>query len=109
MTRSRHTSRGRLTETLHLRLTNDELDFIRMISEKTGLSLSEATRLAINMFRIILGLEAVDLEKVGRALREASEKVIREAKEEGWYEDLMEEEEAWRRYESLRKSSGRRG
>jgi len=102
-------SRGRLTETLHLRLTNDELEFIQMISEKTGLSLSEATRLAINMFRIILGLEAVDVEKVGKALREASEKVIREAKDEGWYEDLKQEEEAWRRFSSSKRSSERRG
>ncbi len=72
-------SRGRLTETLHLRLTNEELEFIRMISDKTGLSMSDATRLAINMFRVILGLEAVDVEKVGKALREASEKVVKEA------------------------------
>jgi len=98
-------SRGRLTETLHLRLTNEELEFIQMISEKTGLSLSEATRLAINMFRIILGMEAVDVEKVGKALREASEKVVKEAREEGWYEELVQEEEAWKRFSGLKKSS----
>ncbi|MEM1750726.1 MAG: hypothetical protein QW088_07410 [Desulfurococcaceae archaeon] len=101
-------SRGRLTETLHLRLTGDELEFIQMISEKTGLSLSEATRLAINMFRIILGLEAIDVDRVGRALREASEKVIEEAKREGWYEELKLEEKAWRKSRRSRKSSGRR-
>ncbi|MBO3754799.1 MAG: hypothetical protein FGF53_08005 [Candidatus Brockarchaeota archaeon] len=108
MGRFKPPSRGRLTENLHLRLTNEELEFIQMISEKTGLSLSEATRLAINMFRITLGLEAVDVDKVGKALRQASEKVIEEAKEEGWYEDLKEEEEAWKRFSALKKSSERK-
>ncbi|MBS7635768.1 hypothetical protein KEJ37_00240 [Candidatus Bathyarchaeota archaeon] len=108
MGRAKPPSRGRLTETLHLRLTNEELEFIQMISEKTGLSLSEATRLAINMFRITLGLEAVDVDKVGKALRQASEKVIEEAKKEGWYEDLKEEEEAWKRFSALKKSSERK-
>jgi len=102
-------SRGRLTETLHLRLTNEELEFIQMISEKTGLSMSDATRLAINMFRITLGLEAVDVDKVGKALREASEKVVKEAKEEGWYEELKQEERAWERFSSLKKSSEKKG
>jgi len=109
MRKTKSPSRGRLTETLHLRLTNDELEFIQMISEKTGLSLSEATRLAINMFRIILGLEAVDVDRVGRVLKEASEKVIEEAKREGWYEDLKQEEEAWKRFSALKKSSEKRG
>ncbi len=100
MVRNKTPSRGRLTETLNLRLTNDELEFIKMISRKTGLSMSEAARLAINMFRIILGLEAVDVEKVGKALREASEKVIQEAKNEGWYEELKKEEEIWKKYKN---------
>ncbi|MEM1522286.1 MAG: hypothetical protein QXU69_04630 [Thermofilaceae archaeon] len=80
--RSRTPSRGRLTEEIHLRLTEDELEFIEMISRKTGLSMSEAVRLAINMLRIVLGLEAVDVDKVGRAVREAAEKV--EAEEDIW-------------------------
>ena len=101
MVKKRSGSRGsgRLTEELHIRLTDDELEFIKMISDKTGLSASEAARLAINMFRVVLGLEAVDVEKVGRAIREAAEKAIRDAKEEGWYEDLLIEEaiDEWRR------------
>jgi hypothetical protein len=100
-------SRGRLTETLHLRLTNEELEFIQMISRKTGLSMSDATRLAINMFRIILGLEAVDVDRVGRALREASEKAIKEMSKEE-LEELRQEEEAWKRFSSLKESSERK-
>lgn len=90
---------GRLTESISLRLTKDEMEFIIMISRKTGLSVSEAARLAINMFRVILGLEAVDVEKVGRALREASERAVEDAKREGWYEELLREEGhgRWRR------------
>ncbi|MEM1697569.1 MAG: hypothetical protein QXG48_02825 [Thermofilaceae archaeon] len=86
----RSPSRGRLTEEIHLRLTEDELEFIKMISDKTGLSMSEAVRLAINMFRIVLGLEAVDVDKVGRAVREAAEKV--EAEEDIW-SDLWSDRE----------------
>lgn len=104
-------SRGRLTEEIHLRLTEDELDFIKMISEKTGLSMSEAVRLAINMFRIILALEAVDVEKVGRAVREASSKAIEDLRREGWI--ISEEEvELWTKRGSSRpsrKSSGGEG
>lgn len=100
MPKSKPPSRGRLTETLHLRLTNEELEFIQMISRKTGLSMSDATRLAINMFRITLGLEAVDVEKVGKALREASEKVVEEAKREGWFEELKAEERLFRKHQS---------
>jgi hypothetical protein len=81
--RIRNPSSGRLTEAIHVRLTNDELEFIRMISMKTGLSASESVRLAINMFRIILGLEAVDMEKVAKALREAGERMRREMESEG--------------------------
>jgi hypothetical protein len=86
--------RGRLSELIHVRLTNDELEFIRMISEKTGLNLSESVRLAINMFRVILGLEAVDVEKVGRAIREAAERAIKEMSREE-LEELRREEEVW--------------
>ncbi|MEM1690485.1 MAG: hypothetical protein QXF05_02860 [Thermofilaceae archaeon] len=86
----RSPSRGRLTEEIHLRLTEDELEFIKMISDKTGLSMSEAVRLAINMFRIVLGLEAVDVDKVGRAVREAAEKV--DAEEDIW-SDLWSDRE----------------
>lgn len=107
MVRNNQPYRGRLTEAIHLRLTPDELEFIQMISDKTGLTISEAVRLAINMFRIILGLEAVDVDKVGKALREASEKAIEEAKRDGWYEELIREEEAWRRLSSSRRSSGK--
>lgn len=107
----RSPSRGRLTEEIHLRLTEDELDFIKMISEKTGLSMSEAVRLAINMFRIILALEAVDFEKVGRAVREASAKAIEDLRREGWI--IGEEEvELWTKRGSSkqsRESSGKGG
>ncbi|MEM2196342.1 MAG: hypothetical protein QXY41_05925 [Thermoproteota archaeon] len=82
-------SSGRLTASIHLRLTNDELEFIEMISKKTGLSLSEAVRLAINMFRIILALEAVDVDKVSEAVREASLKALDDAREEGWLKYIM--------------------
>ncbi|MEM1868574.1 MAG: hypothetical protein QXU90_00470 [Acidilobaceae archaeon] len=85
-------SSGRLTASIHLRLTNDELEFIEMISNKTGLSLSEAVRLAINMFRIILALEAVDVDKVSEAIREASLKALEDARREGWLEYLMMKE-----------------
>jgi len=81
--RIRNPSSGRLTEAIHVRLTNDEIEFIRMISMKTGLSASESVRLAINMFRIILGLEAVDMEKVAKALREAGERMRRDMESEG--------------------------
>lgn len=64
---------GRLTEILHLRLTSDEYEFIKMISQKTGLSMSEAARLAINMFRILLGLEAIDISKVKEGLSKVKE------------------------------------
>jgi hypothetical protein len=103
MARLKQPSKGRLTEAIHLRLTNDELEFIQMICDKTGLSISEATRLAINMFRIILGLEAVDLDKVGKALREASEKAIKEMSREE-IEEIKREEEAWMKFRSLKKS-----
>lgn len=102
---SRGGSRGRLTETIHLRLTNDEMEFIEMISRKTGLSMSEAVRLAINMLRIILGLEAVDIEKVEKAVRQASEKALEEAKREGWYEELKREEKTWKRFNVLKECS----
>lgn len=85
-------SRGRLTASIHLRLTNDELEFIEMISNKTGLSLSEAVRLAINMFRIILALEAVDVDKVSEAIREASLKAFEDARREGWLKYIMMKE-----------------
>jgi hypothetical protein len=67
-----------------------------MISERTGLNLSESVRLAINMFRVILGLEAVDVERVGRAIREAAERAAREMSREE-LEELRREEEAWER------------
>jgi hypothetical protein len=101
---------GRLTESICVRLTKDEYEFIEMISSKTGLPPSEAMRLALNMFRVILGLEAVDVEKVGRALREASEKAVEDARREGWLEDLVEEERIMERMlGGSRKSSKRRG
>jgi len=101
---------GRLTETICVRLTKDEYEFIEMISNKTGLPPSEAMRLALNMFRVILGLEAIDVEKVGRALRQAAEKAVEDARREGWLEELIEEE---RMMKSIlggsKKSSKRRG
>jgi len=67
---------GRYSEVIHVRLSNDDLEFIEMISRKTGLTKSEAVRLAIWMFRIVLGLEAVDVDKVARAFKEAYRRVI---------------------------------
>lgn len=67
---------GRYSEVIHVRLSNDDLEFIEMISRKAGLTKSEAVRLAIWMFRIVLGLEAVDVDKVARAFKEAYRRVI---------------------------------
>ncbi|MCR6691569.1 MAG: hypothetical protein MRT15_04195 [archaeon YNP-LCB-003-016] len=111
MKRIRNSSSGRLTEAIHVRLTNDELEFIRMISMKTGLSLSESVRLAINMFRIILGLEAVDVEKVGRALREASEKALKSMSKEELEElkSEMEWDEEWMKLKNSKQHLGKEG
>ncbi|MEM1820360.1 MAG: hypothetical protein QXU64_02080 [Thermofilaceae archaeon] len=82
---------GRLSESIRVRLTNDELEFIEMISRKTGLSKSEAVRLAINLFRIILAVEAIDFDRLREAIREAARRALEDAKREGWYEDLVRE------------------
>jgi hypothetical protein len=105
---------GRLTESICVRLTKDEYEFIEMIHKKTGLEQSEAVRLALNMFRIILGLEAVDVEKVSKALREAAVKAIEDAKEGRveWQEvdQLIEEKSIIERIlRSSGKSSRRKG
>jgi len=100
---------GRLTETICVRLTKDEYEFIEMISSKTGLEQSEAVRLALNMFRIILGLEAVDVEKVERALKEAVDKAIEDARREGWVGELLDEEIMMRKLLRSSKRSSKKG
>jgi len=100
---------GRLTESICVRLTKDEYEFIEMISSKTGLEQSEAVRLALNMFRIILGLEAVDVEKVERALKEAVDKAIEDARREGWVGELLDEEIMMRRLLRSSKRSSKKG
>jgi len=59
------------------------------------------------MFRITLGLEAVDVDKVGKALREASEKAVKEMSREE-LEELKKEETAWKKFSNLKKSSERK-
>lgn len=82
---------GRLSESIRVRLTNDELEFIEMISRKTGLSKSEAIRLAIDLFRIILAVEAIDFDRLREAFREAARRALEDARREGWYKDLIRE------------------
>jgi len=67
---------------IHVRLTNDDLEFIDMVASKARVTRSEAVRIAITMFRIILGLGAVDVERVARAFREAEERFYEEHREE---------------------------
>jgi hypothetical protein len=100
---------GRLTESICVRLTKDEYEFIEMISSKTGLEQGEAVRLALNMFRIILGLEAVDVEKVERALKEAVNKAIEDARREGWVGELLDEEIMMRKLLRSSKRSSKKG
>ena len=61
---------GKYNNKVAVRLSDEELRFVDMIAEKTG-DRSEAIRLAINMFKIILGLEAVDIDKVRGAFERA--------------------------------------
>lgn len=67
---------------IHVRLTNDDLEFIDMVASKARVTRSEAVRIAIAMFRIILGLGAVDVERVAEAFREAEERFYEEHREE---------------------------
>jgi len=77
---------GKYEELIHVRLSNSDLEFIDMISRKAKISRSDAVRLAIWMLRIILSLEAVDVDKVTRAFQEAHEKAIKEVLMEEWNE-----------------------
>jgi Arc/MetJ-type ribon-helix-helix transcriptional regulator len=67
---------------IHVRLTNDDLEFIDMVASKARVTRSEAVRIAIAMFRIVLGLGAVDVERVAEAFREAEERFYEEHREE---------------------------
>jgi Arc/MetJ-type ribon-helix-helix transcriptional regulator len=67
---------------IHVRLTNDDLEFIDHVARRAGVTRSDAVRIAIQMFRIVLGLEAVDVDKVARAFREAEERFYEEHREE---------------------------
>lgn len=68
--------RGRgLDDTICFRISNVERTFLEIISKRTGLSLSDSARLGLALFRIVLGLEAIDEEKLSKGFSQILSKV----------------------------------
>ena len=68
---------GRYNNRVTVRLTSQELDFIDMVASKIGGSRSDAIRIVIDMFMVLLTIEAVDVDKVEKVMKEHRERIER--------------------------------